>query len=215
MTSREAVILNDSLVFNTGATPNGVLFLSRGDKITKRLDTIPKEIQAIYDRSQSAAMAMGGYLGSNRDRTRIAFFASHYDKFAIYGYSPASQSVVLIYAHDYSFLPRFDVFDYGQSYALSPLEDARFAYKRPVSGNTYIYVPFSGKTNDDIEEAEDVEWRAFTHRIKVYDWNGTEIKELLLNYEISHIAVNDEESILYGITFNNNLEAAIVKATLD
>lgn len=214
MTSREALILNDSLVFNTGATANGVLFLSKGNKIIKELDSIPKDIQSMYDQSYAASMAMGGYLGSNKNRSRIAFFASHYDKFEIYSYNPTTQSVKLIYSHSHSFLPKFDVFASGQSYALSPSDDAMFAYKRPASGDSYMYVPYSGKTTDDIEEAEDIEWRAFTNRIKIYDWDGKEIRELRLNYEVTYITVNDEESALFGIMYNGDLEATIIKAAL-
>lgn len=212
--SREAIVINDSLVFNTGARPNGVLFLSKRNKVVNYLDPIPENLLKKYNRPIPAAMAMGGDIVSNYDRTKFAFFGRNYDKISIYRYNNQDHSLEQVYSNTPTYLPNFNLLDYGNSSALTTKDETRFAYRNPVSSRNHIFVPYSGKTNDDVEVSEDVEWRIFTNRVKVFDWNGNEIKELTLNYDVSIIIVDDEESVLFGVHLNRKGESMIVKATL-
>lgn len=211
--SREAIILDNNLVFNTGSTLDGVLFLSNRENIVQHLDSIPKPVLKKYKNNPMvAAMTMGGFLAADRGRAKIAFFAEMYDQSMFFERS--NNSVYPINDHSYTYLPKFDVFGYGGSFALKPSADSRFAYQAPSSGKMHVYIPFSGKTNEDVEERELIEMRAFTNRIFVFDWSGQKQKELLLNYEVTNIAVNYKETVLFGVIYNKEMEASIVKASL-
>lgn len=214
MTSREAIILTDELVFNTGAQSHGVLYLSEEDRIIQKIDSIPDELSEMYKRPNAASLAMAGFIASNPERNKFAFFAKYYDKYSFYKFDPDNKSLSTIYEKDYSWLPKFNINDYGASFTMTPSAETKFGYRAPTRGRQHVFVPFSGKSNEDIEVSETVEWRAFTKLIKVFDWEGNEMKQLKLNHKVYYITVDDAENTLYGVHYNNDEIPAIIKASL-
>lgn len=213
LTNREAVILNDSLVLNIGAKPKGVIFINKGAQIIYELDSIPDALLKKYNNPIVAAMTMSGYLAANTERSRVAYFAEHYDKYSIYDISTLS-NIHEITSHKNTYLPEFDVTNVGGNYYVDPSSESRFAFRAPAPSTEYIFVPYSGKTETDIKVSETFEWRASTNRIKVFNWDGDEVKEIQLNHQVSVIDVDLKGQVLFGIHYNQNEEPHIIKHVL-
>ncbi|WP_018128276.1 BF3164 family lipoprotein [Balneola vulgaris] len=213
MTSREAIVLNDSLVINTASSAKGVIFLSLEGKILNHIDEIPTEILKKYKNPSVAAMVMGGYLVANKTRTRIAYFAKYYDQ--VYFLENSDAGMAIIKEYHFTHLPEFIVLNEGGSSYMEPSDKAKFGYKSPYPTENYVYVLYSGKTLDDVEESEDIEWRAYANRIKIFDWNGVEKGEILVNEVLSSIAVSTDSREIYGVTTDRALNSSIIKYTVN
>lgn len=208
--SRQAMILQEDLILNQGATTEGILFVSSGNNIKEQLANTPIAIRNKYERPIHEAMAMTGWLSANPDRTRIAYFADSFDR-ALF-YKRTGDRLKLIKEHKFSFLPEFDVKDYGGSSMLTPSEQYRAAFEHPVGGSKHYFVLYSGKSSEDLTSDEDA--RSFTNRIRVFDWEGNELQEIFLDRNIAILTVSHDESTIYGVTFNADDEATFVKAAI-
>ena len=213
MTSREAIIISDSIVINTASGTDGVIFLSKRGQILEYIDEIPGEIIGKYEKPAVATAAMGGYLVTNKNRSSFAYFAKYYDH--SFFMNEKEGNFYVVRDNKFTHLPEFSVMNVGGSSYMEPSEKAKFGYISPVSTEKYIYVLYSGRTLDDVEESELVEWRAFSNRVKVFDWRGEEVAEILFAEQLSNIAVSSDGKTLYGVTTDKDLNSKIVKYSLN
>jgi len=211
LASRQALILKENLVLNHGSTPQGVLFLSRGNTRLNHIDEIPQDIKNKYQRPIHQAMSTSGFLAASSERTHLAYFADSFDR-ALF-YQRSGEEIELINEYDYSFLPEFEVKDFGGSSMLTSAENHRTAFIHPVAGKSHYFVLYSGKNAEDVKK-EGAMGKSFTNLVKVFDWQGNEVHEILLDKNISILSVSYDESILYGMTFNEDFMATVFKANI-
>lgn len=204
LASRQALIINNrNVVLNHGANAHGTLFLSKDEQITHYHAEIPLPVTEKYSNAMRAVITMSGRLAANPDRTKVAYFADSFD-WALF-FERNGDVMELINEHGFSYLPEFDVRNNG---VFIPSEDYRAAYRHPVSGKEHYFVLYSGK-NVKEAEAEGVLAPHFTNRLKVFDWEGNEVKEIKLDRAISIFTVNHDETKIYGINFNEDFEATV------
>lgn len=216
LATRQAIILENDLVINHGSNTEGVLFLSKDSQKLTYIDEKPQSIRERYRRPLHEAMAMTGLLAANPDRTWFAYFADSFDR-ALF-YKRSGNDVSLFKESKYTFLPEFEVTDFGRSSMLVPADNYISAFRSPVAGRNHYFVLYSGKSNEDVSEelmeVDGADWRSFTNIVKVYSWDGREVAEIQLSEEVLFISVNYNETVLYGVTFNKNIEATIIKAEI-
>jgi hypothetical protein len=204
LASRQALIINsNNVVLNHGATVQGNLFLSRDGQTTDYLVEVPRPVSEKYANPMHAVITMSGKLAANPDRTRFAYFANTFDW--VLFFERNGDDLELIHEHEFSYLPEFIVRNNG---VITPAENYRAGFSNPVSGKEHYFVLYSGK-NAEEAEAEGVLAPHFTHRLKVFDWEGNEVKEIKLDRAISIFTVNHDETKIYGITFNEDFEATV------
>lgn len=210
--SRQAIQLSDNLTLNHSASVNGFLNLSSSESILKSLSNIPTEILRKYNRPNHAAMTMTGRLTASPDRRYFAYFADSFN-YALF-FQRSGTDAAKISERMFTFLPSFEVKEFGGGSAVFlPAEDYTYTYGSPDSGKNNYFVLYSGKKSADVTQSEGAEWRAFTNRVHVYSWQGTKVKELKLDREVFNFAVNLDESMLFGILFDNEMNPTIIKAT--
>lgn len=209
---RQGIIIKDSLVANNGFNEDGILNVGVGNKTSQALHPIPNEIKQLYPRLFIASTSLSGNIIVNRDRTKIGFFAEYYDEYKIF--EKKEERFEVISERNNSYLPKIDFKVVGNSSAVAPLPETRFGYRTPYPGNKYIYAPFSGKTDADIQPAEDIEWRAFTNTVRIMDWHGTLKEQISIDHQVSSITSNEYEKTFYGIAAaydkNNQYKASII-----
>lgn len=210
--SRQALVLNEDLIVNHGSNFEGVVYLSVKEKISEFIDTIPEEVNDLFNRPIQGAMAMTGKIAGNSERNRFAYFADSFDR-AVFYYREGDE-VALLKEHEYSFLPEFDLTDYGSSSVLRPSEKYRGAFYSPVAGSKHYFVLYSGKTAADVEMKEGAEWRASSNIIKVFTWEGEEVSEIRLDRDLFMLAVNEEETKIFGIHLDKDLHVSVVSAEI-
>lgn len=84
------------------------------------------------------------------------------------------------------------------NFIMSRTEKTTFGYLGGSVTNKYIYLLFSGK----LQKEENFN---LSNEIFVFDWEGNPIKKLLLDRVVSHIAVSDDDKIIYASDPNLNL----------
>lgn len=204
LASRQALIINNNdLVLNHGATVQGNLYLSRDGQTTQHLVEIPRPVSEKYANPMHAVITMSGRLAASPDRTRFAYFANTFD-WALF-FERNGDDIELIHEHGFSYLPEFNVRNNG---VITPSENYRAGFGHAVSGKEHYFVLYSGK-NAEEAEAEGVLAPHYTNRLKVFDWEGNEVREIQLDRAISIFTVNHDETKIYGINFNEDFEATV------
>jgi hypothetical protein len=211
LASRQALILNNEMVLNQGATTGGFLFLSKNQKKLKYLSQTPEEIKEKYKRPLHQSMSMTGSIASNSDRTKFAYFADSFN-WALF-FERKGDRVEFLREYEYSFLPEFTVKKFGRSSMLVPAKNYRSAFEYPVSGQKHYFVLYSGKSSEDVKKEGGLS-STFTNRIKVFNWKGKEITEIFLSENVGIFTTNYNEDMVYAITFNKNSEATVLKAPI-
>ncbi len=202
-TTVEAMIVDENMVLNSTPYVEGVNFLSEGDKVINVVTTVPTEIAALYENDYTASIAMGGYLVSNSNRSRFAYFGRYFDQSTFFSYK---DGVFEEYkSNRYSYLPKIDVVEFGGSNRyIEPSKDAKFAAVSVASdAQSTIYMLYSGQTLADVTESDVVEMRALSKKIKVFSWEGFETSELTVGESLGHVAVNEDGTYLYGVAVTN------------
>jgi hypothetical protein len=211
--SRQAIQITANLTLNHSASVNGFLNLSSSESILKSLSSIPNEILRKYNRPNHAAMTMTGRLTASSDRRYFAYFADSFD-YALF-FQRNGTDAAQVSERKHTFLPSFEVQEFGGGSAVFlPAGDYTYTFGSPDSGKNNYFVLYSGKQSSDVSQSEGAEWRAFTNRVHVYSRQGNKVKELMLDREVFNIAVNLDESMLYGIHFDSEMNPTIIKATL-
>jgi|AntRauTorckE6833_2_1112554.scaffolds.fasta_scaffold00169_25 hypothetical protein len=212
-TSQALTFSNESeMVFNKGSSVDGILWESEKEVIVRYLKDAPNKLKEKYERPIHSSLASTGKITANYKRDRFAYFADSFDWSLFYELD--SDSLRLINENTYSYLPDFEVIDFGSSSYLETGEEYKAAFASPVAGQSHYFVLYSGKTSEDVEMTEGAEWRAFTNRVKVFDFNGNEIQEIILDEDLFIITVNYDESMIYGITIDRELNPSILKAEI-
>jgi len=212
--SRQALVLDEKLVVNHSSTPEGILFLSKGETKMNYLDTIPEEINLSYKKPIHRAFAMTGRMAANSERTAFAYFADSFDR--ILFYEREEQQIELVKEQKYSFLPQFKVHDFGASSYMEPSDEYRGAFYSPVVSDHMYYVIYSGKSLEDVSNQKDMEvaeWRGHSSKIQIYDFNGVKNDEFTLDKEVFIIEVNNEGTVLFSIHFDGR-NYSILRSTL-
>lgn len=209
---RHAMILTDSLIVTHSFTQYGVLQVRKNGNISEYLDSIPTDLINRYNNPMQATLTMTGRLTANADRTHFAYFADSFDR-AIF-FKRNGMEVFEINKKPYTFLPDFEVLSYGGSSILKEGLEYIYTYGSPDAGSKNYYVLYSGKSSSDTELNSDAEWRAFTKRVLVYNWNGVQEREFFLDKEVFIISVSHYEQIIYGIHFDRDMTPSIIKANL-
>lgn len=200
------------ILFNKGSSPEGILWVSEKENIQRYLTDVPEAVKENYKKLIQASLASSGKIAANYERNSFAYFADSFDWALFYGLK--SDTLELIKEHSYSYVPDFEVIDYGASSYLETGENYKAAFASPAAGKSHYFVLYSGKTAEDVEMTEGAEWRAFTNRIKVFDFNGNEIKEIKLDKDLFVITVDYNENMIYGITVDRELNPSILKAKI-
>ena len=213
MASRQALILDNKTIVNHGSTPDGILFLSKGNLKLNYLDTIPQEIKSEYKKPIHSAFAMTGRIAASSDRTKFAYFADSYDR--ILFFDKKGDEVALIKEKKFTFLPQFNVKDFGSSSYMEASDDYKGAFYSPITRNESYYVLFSGKTSSDINQKGGPEWRASSNRIKIYNYSGVEKGEIILDKDVFVIELTENENQLFAMHINQNLINTIIKAEIE
>lgn len=199
--SRDAVILSKELVLNHSSTADGLLFLSKGDLKYARIDYVPEEIKATYRKQINQSFAMTGNIAINEERTHFAHFSDSFDRILFYKIANGTPS--LIHEKKHTFLPAFDVDDFGSSSVMNPSKEYRGAYFSPIADNNYYYVLYSGKTIKDVKANEDVDWRYSSDTVQLFDFNGEEKGAIKLDQHVFKIALSDDKEHLFAVGFNS------------
>ncbi len=210
---RHALILRNNQIVNHGPTPEGFLSLSEGDEFIRYLDTIPADVANKYKKPIRVTMSMSGRLAKSPDGSKFAYFADTFDRALFYGI--VGDSVVQLHEQKHTYLPDFDVIDYGASSVLMPSLKFKGGFYSPTSSSKRYFVLYSGRTAEDVELQEGAEWRGFSNRIIAYDWDGTEQGDFYIDKDVFIIDVSEDEKEFYAIHVNRKLEQFIIKATLN
>ena len=200
-TTREAIIVDDNLILNTSSEVGGINFLSNREKIIDYVTEVPDKIEEKYSNSYTGGIAMAGYLVGNFKRNKFAYFGRYYDQSIFFLYQ---NGIFNEYKNNhYSHLPELDIINIGGNRIVEPSDKAKFGFLSPVSDSSNIYVLYSGQTLDDVPRSDDIEWRALTTKIKVFDWEGAEVSEFKVDYPLLHIAVSEDGEYLYGVALTD------------
>lgn len=209
--TRHAVHVQDSMILNHSTSPEVVLSLSQNGRTSRSLAEIPAEVIRKYNRPNHAAMSMTGRLTASLDRIRFAYFADSFD-YALF-FQRSDTTVNLVHEQKYTYLPSFDVQEFDRGSAVfQPDEDFRYAYGSPDAGLNNIYVLYSGKQSTGEVANNDADWRTFTNQVNVYNWEGAKLGQILLDKEVFNIAVSTDESSIFGIHFDKEMNPTVIKA---
>ena len=210
---RHALILRNNQIVNHGPTPEGLLSLSDGGEFIRYLDTIPSDVANKYKKPNRVTMSMSGRLAKIPDGSRFAYFANTFDRALFYGI--VGDSVVQLHEQKHTFLPEFDVIDYGASSVMMRSIKFKGGFYSPTASSKRYFVLYSGRTAEDVELQEDTDWRGFSNRIIAYDWDGIEQGDFYIDKDVFIIDISEDEKELYAIHVNSKSEQFIIKATLN
>ena len=111
----------------------------------------------------------------------------------------------------YTSPPLFEGSEQGNSVSVNYAEDGKFGYQDITVTEKYIYALYSGKTI-----------KAYGYRgiyqgntVLVFDWDGNPVTIVKLDREISALAVNRDNSTMFGFSSDKEFKPVIVKIRLN
>lgn len=197
-------LIKDSILLESGIY-SSAKYLQKFDLISSKRT---KEIGVFVPPNNKYGLytwkgAFEGFMFVNKSN-EIAAIASRYSDRVVF--INIKNETVKVINGPYCFKPLFKPIKNLEmkNYMISRTSKTQFAFLKGASSNNFLYLLFSGKSEDE-------ENYRFGNRIFVFDWNGLPIKELILDRLVSGFCVDDKTHELYAIDYLNN---KIIKATI-
>jgi hypothetical protein len=198
--SRQALIIEDELLFNHGSEPDGVVFLSNETGIISFLVTTPVEINNKYERTIHQAMSQTGSIAANTERSHFAYFADSYDKAVFFKYE--NKMMITIKALQPTFFPEFDIIQLGDGTIMQEAKEYQAAFTFSTASDDHFYALYSGKKYT-ISQESTFNRTPFTKRIKQFKLNGDFVRDIYLDKEVFTLDVDKANSTIYAIAVDS------------
>lgn len=215
--SRQALKIEEDLMLQHGRNVDGVVYTGEDKEVSEILVRTPENINELYDRGIHEVLSQTGSIVGSPDRNNFAYFADSFDR-AVF-FERSSEKLEAIREIEATYLPSFEVKDFGASSFMQPSEEYKAAFYSPVSGYDNYFVIYSGKTNDEVDtelrNQEGAEWRAFSNKVFVYDFEGRKMDELIFDRDLFRIEVDLNQEYLFAIQVDRSLNYNILKAKLN
>lgn len=137
---------------------------------------------------EEKAMLFQGNFTNKLDNSRIAFATRSSPILDILSFE--DNTIKLIKRIQGSKLPVFTSENSGTMIGATLDDSNEWGFLSITSSNSYIYVLYSGKRTDEEYQISDV--------VLVYDWDGNLIKKIILDQEVSEIAIDGDDKYLIG-----------------
>ena len=209
--SRQALIIEDELLFNHGSEPDGVVFLSDESGIISFLVTTPVEIINKYERTIHQAMSQTGSVATNTERSHFAYFADSYDRAVFFKYE--NKEMITIKVQQPTFFHEFDIIQLGDGTIMQEAKEYRAAFTFSSASDDHFYALYSGKKYSDTQEAA-FNRTPFTKRIKQYKLNGDFVRDIYLDKEVFTLDVDRANSTIYAIAVDSNDNYQVIKGKI-
>lgn len=119
---------------------------------------------------------------------RVAFATRSFEALDIFSFDGKEMEVINRISGNK--LPAFSSENDGTTISANLSESNIWGYLSVSSSNSHIYLLYSGKRTDDDFQKSNI--------VLVYDWEGNPIREIVLDQEVSIIAVNETGKNLVG-----------------
>lgn len=158
---------------------------------------------------REAYMVYQGYLCTNSANNKFAFGCLYSDYLAFYEIKNNELVVKKAYfSKDANVTYGSGTLDSGETYTrLFQKDDTVINYKSSFGSNTYCYMLFSGKTNEEAGNNLSGE----SNYIIVFDWDGNHIRTFQSDCEIYYFYVDEENNLIYAIVRGDNGEGNVAK----
>jgi len=175
------------------------LINKQGD-IIKGLGSYPENEENIPN--QVSARAYLGLMEPNPERSKVAITSMYSDRLDIFDIN--TDNMITAYGPE-KFTPIFEIREIeGVGPIAASTPKTKFGFCHLSTTDKYIYVLYSGKVAGDYDE--NPSQVIMGNQVFVYDREGNNITTLELDRELVSIFVDENDSNLYGLESNMNID---------